>query len=207
MRSALLTFLDGSRDEHALHDLVVVLATQFDALRPALVTLMSHPDLLRPELEEVWRADADLLRGYVDPSASDAADWVMRAWTAFMDFSLSVMNAIGSALSTIPLVSNEAATYEPGSPLRAQVLMMAAIESIRRKDTPESVADLIFRAFDEVVRLLQELQRVGVTLDPYRGETLTERAERTARYADHLRGALNNSDMRELDDARLLRLR
>ncbi len=206
IRSALATFLDSPRDETALNDLVAVLAKQSQAISSAFVSLVAHPELLRSELEEAWRADAAVLRDHIEPAATEAADWVMRAWVAFMDLSFSIMRSLDSEFPSSPISDHEA-IYQPGSPLRSQALMMAAIESARQDGNPGAISDLVFRAFDEVVLMLQELRRRGFQLDPYRGETLGERARRLHRYADHLRSALTDVDMRELELSRLRSLR
>lgn len=207
IRAALSAFVAGSKDETALHDLVAVLVKQFRILSTAIISLASHPELLRSGLEEAWRTDASALRERIPTLAADAADWVFRAWGAFMDLSLSIMHAAQAKLPGTITESDDELLHRPGSPLRAQALMMAATEAARHGGSEDVTSDLVFRAFDEVVIMLEQLQRLGIHLDPYRGETLAERGKRLGRYADHLRNELSESDMRELESSRMRTLR
>lgn len=208
IRSALQAFVAGPRDEVALRDLAVLLVRQFRLLSPeALGSLASHPDLYRSELEEAWRTDAITLREHISNVAAEAGDWVFRAWGAFMDLSLAVMHAAHAELPGIITDADDELLRRPGSPLRAQALMMAAAEAARGGGSEDLVSDLVFRAFDETVMMLEKFQRLGIHLDPYRGETLAERAKRLSRYADHLRTELSESDMRVLESARMRTLR
>lgn len=172
-----------------------------------MVSLASHPDLLRSELEAAWRADATSLRERIPVLAADAVDWAFRAWGAFMDLSLSIMHAAHAELPGLIRESDDELLYRPGSPLRVQALMMAAIEAARSGGSEAVVSDLVFRAFDETAMMLEQLQCLGIHLDPYRGETLAERGNRLGRYADYLRSELSESDMRELESSRMRTLR
>ncbi len=207
IRAALSSFVTGSKDEAALHELVAVLMNQFRVVSTAIVPFASHPDLLRSELEEAWRADATALRERIPMPAADAADWVFRAWGAFMDLSLAIMHSARAELPGMISGADDEILYHPGSPLRAQALMMSATEAARHGSSEEVVSDLVFRAFDETVLMLEQLKNLGIHLDPYRGETLAERGKRLSRYADYLRDELSESDMRELERSRMRTLR
>lgn len=212
VRSALKTFLDSPKDDASLKQLVVVITAQFRAISPAIAALAEQPELLRSELEEAWRADAAVLDKSVDAAAADAAAWVMQTWKAFMDWSLSMMHSMRADL---PKLLDEAgadpnfegAMSQAGAPFRAQGLMMAAIESARLALPSDVTSELVFRAFDEGVLMLQDFQRIGVRLDPFRGETLAERGERLRRYAEHLRGSMTDADTADLETSRLRSLR
>ena len=47
----------------------------------------------------------------------------------------------------------------------------------------------------------------GIRIDPFRGETLAERAARTERYAEHLRGAFDDGDIGVIEASRMHDLR
>jgi hypothetical protein len=70
-----------------------------------------------------------------------------------------------------------------------------------------AVDELVFRAFDEILAVMSQLQAAGIRLDPFRGETMAERALRMQRYAEHLRHSLGEDDMRTLGEARVRSLR
>jgi hypothetical protein len=55
--------------------------------------------------------------------------------------------------------------------------------------------------------LVAQTQSAGIRLDPFRGETLEERALRMRRYADHVRASLTDDDARTLEESRLHALR
>lgn len=207
IRAALSTFLGGPKDDATLQQLVAVLVSQFRLIGSVTLSLMAHPDLLRSELEGMWRKDAVALRERISPLATDAADWVFRAWGAFMDLVFSVMHAMHTELAGMLGGSDDEILHRPGYPLRAQALMMAATEAARGGGSEEVTSELVLRAFDETVLMLEQLQRFGIHLDPYRGETLAERGTRLSRYADYLRNELSEADMRVLEGSRMRTLR
>jgi hypothetical protein len=55
--------------------------------------------------------------------------------------------------------------------------------------------------------VVEHARAIGLRIDPFKGETLAERAQRARRYAAHVRDALTQDDVRVLDEARLRRLR
>jgi len=205
IRSAFAAFLDGPQDDVALQLLVKELLLQLRRIAFALSSLRSHPELLRSELESAWRADAALLRDYVDAGAGDAAECAIRGWISFIDFSLTTMRS--GAAQQLAADLDDIGLDRPGSPLRVQALIMAAAEMIRRTEPPDEVAELLYRAFDEMQMLLLIARAEGIHLDPFRGETLAERAIRTRRYAAHLRNSLTDEDMHTLEESRLRALR
>jgi len=203
--SALSSFLDGPKDESSLRTLVGALVRQFQAVRPVLGSLESYPELLRSELEEAWRADAATLRASVSHGAADAVDWTIRAWSSLIDLTLTMMRNWETQIRAAPL--EEPGLDLPGSPWRFQALIMAAIEAVRRGQPRGEVDELVLRAFDEILVVMSQLQAAGIRLDPFRGETMAERALRMQRYAEHLRHSLSEDDMRTLDEARVRSLR
>jgi len=203
--SALSSFLDGPKDESSLRTLVGALVRQFQAVRPGLGSLESYPELLRSELEEAWRADAATLRASVSHGAADAVDWTIRAWSSLIDLTLTMMRNWETQIRAAPL--EEPGLDLPGSPWRFQALIMAAIEAVRRGQPRGEVDELVLRAFDEILVVMSQLQAAGIRLDPFRGETMAERALRMQRYAEHLRHSLSEDDMRTLDEARVRSLR
>ena len=180
---------------------------QLAGIGPFVVAVTADIDLTRGELEEVWRADASTLRERIEPCAADAADWVIRAWGAFVDVSFTLVRAASFDVAQILPKALDELPQNSGSPLRVQALMMAANEAARQGEGPEAVGELVFCAFDETMALLDNLQRAGIHVDPYRGETRAERAVRLRRYADHLRDSLSDADMTELALSRMRTLR
>jgi hypothetical protein len=212
IRSALATYLEGDKGEASIKKLANALTGEFRKLSAAIISLADHAELFRSELEEVWRAEATSFAAAVEPDAADAADWVIHVWRAFFDYALSAMQDARAELPKLLADANADTEFEefmsqPGSPLRAQALMMAASESVRLGLPRASTSELVFHAFDEAVLLLQNLHRVGIHVDPFRGETLAERGARVLRYASHLRSALSESDEKELEASRLRTLR
>ena len=70
---------------------------------------------------------------------------------------------------------------------RAEALLMAAVEGVQQARAAAVVEDLVLRAFDEAYAMLEAARAEGIQIDPFRGETLEERAARTERYAGHVR--------------------
>jgi hypothetical protein len=91
--------------------------------------------------------------------------------------------------------------------MRVQALIMAAIEGVRRGKPRDVVAGLVLRAFDEMHTVMDHMRAVGLHIDPFKGETLAERAERARRYAEHVRNALTEDDIRVIEESRLRQLR
>ncbi len=204
------SFLDGAMDESSVSSLASDLGRVSTSIRPAVSSLVDHLELLRSELETVWRSEAVLLCSSLDPDTADLAEWTVRSWIAFGDLSLSLM---GSAMEEVKLAlaSADAAAdnrvTRRGSPLRVQALIMAAIEGVRRGTPRGVVTDLVLRAFDEMNGVLEQARAIGLHIDPFKGETLAERAERARRYAAHVRDALTEDDVRAFEEARLRQLR
>jgi hypothetical protein len=205
------TFLDGARDEVALRGLVTDLSRVVSSLTSAVISWAQHPELVRSELESAWRSELSVLCSHVDPETADAAEWTIRAWIALSDFTLMFMNSaledVKAVIAAVDRAALEQSMADHDSPLRVQALIMAAIEGVRRNKPAEIVSDLVLRAFDEIDHVVARLQAAGIHLDPFKGETLEERAERCSRYADHIRNALSDEDARALDDSRLRSLR
>jgi hypothetical protein len=201
------SFIDGPKDEAALRALVMELVRQLQQMAPTIDALASQPVLVRSELEAEWREDAALLRSHVDPGTGDAAEWTIRGWISLIDFSLTLMP--NTVIKILPALAelDDASLALPGSPLRVQALIMAAIEAARRGGAREIITELIDRAFNEMHAILLQTRMAGVQLDPFRGETPEERAARARRYAAHLRSALSDDDARLLDTSRLRTLR
>jgi hypothetical protein len=210
LTSSVSSFLDGAMDDSSLSSLVSDLGRVIASIWPAVFSMAEHPELLRSELEAAWRSEASLLRSSLDPGAADAAEWTIRAWIAFVDLSLTLMGAameeFKRVLASDPAVIDASATQR-GSPLRVQALIMAAIEGVRRGKPQAVVAELVLRAFDEMHTVMEHAQAIGLHIDPFKGETLAERAERARRYAEHVRNALTEDDMRAFEESRLRRLR
>lgn len=204
------SFLDGAMDEAALSALVSELGRVIASIWPAVFSMAAHPELLRSELEASWRAEAGLLRSSLDLGTADAAEWTIRSWIAFVDLSLTL---VGAAMEEVKRVlASDAAIFDErggprGSPLRVQALIMAAIEGVRRGTPQAVVGALVLRAFDEMQAVMEHARAIGLRIDPFKGETLVERAQRARRYAAHVRDALTQDDLRVLDEARLRRLR
>jgi hypothetical protein len=210
MADALSAFLDGAMDEPSLARLASELG-HIVTPWPAASEPVAHPALLRSELEAAWRSEASILRAAVEPATADAAEWTIRSWIACVDLSLSSMhvalNELRRVLGAGDAAALDAGSARRGSPLRVQALLMAAVEAVRRGSSQAVIADLVLRAFDEMETVLEQLRASGIHVDPFRGETLAERAVRTRRYAAHVRDALTDEDMRSLDEARLRQLR
>lgn len=211
LAGAVASFLDGAKDEASLTSFASELGRVIASLGPALFSsAAAHLDLVRSELEAAWRSEAALLRSSLDPGTADVAEWTIRAWTAFGDLCLalmgSAMDELKRVLSSVDLAS-DTSLAQRGSPLRVQALMMAAVAGVRRGGAPAVVADLVLRACEEMESLMEQMQAAGLHIDPFKGETLAERAERARRYAGHVRTALTEDDMRALDEARVRQLR
>lgn len=204
------SFLDGAMDESSLALLVSDLGRVIASIWPAVFSMAEHPELLRSELEAAWRSESVLLRSALDPGTADAAEWTIRSWIAFVDLSLTLMGAameeVKRVLGSVAAAVGESVTQH-GSPVRVQALMMAAIAGVRRGRPQTTVADLVLRAFEEMKVLMEQMQVAGLRIDPFKGETLAERAERIRRYARNVRDALTEDDLRAFDEARLRRLR
>ena len=210
LSGALESFLDGAMDEASLASFVSELGRVFTSIWPAVFSLVEHPGLLRSELETAWRSEASRLCSSLDPGTADAAEWTIRAWIAFGDLSLSLMGAakeeVKRALASVDMATDESLAQR-GSPLRVQALIMAAVEAVRRGQPRAVVAELVLRAFDEMHTLMEHVEAAGLRLDPFKGETLAERAARARRYAEHVRDAVSDDDMRVIEESRLRRLR
>lgn len=210
LAGSLSSFLDGAMDEAALAALASDLGRVIASIGPAVLSIAAHPELLRSELEAAWRSESSLLRSSLDPGTADVAEWTVRAWVAFGDVSLALMRTVVEevkrALSSVDAALDDSLAQR-GSPVRVQALMMAAIAGVRRGKPQALVGDLVLRAFEEMKSLMEQVRAAGLHIDPFKGETLAERAERARRYAGHVRGALTEDDMRAFDEARLRRLR
>jgi hypothetical protein len=204
------SFLDGAMDEAALASLASDLGRVIASLWPAVFSAAGHPELFRSELETAWRSEAALLRSFLDPGTADVAEWTVRSWIALGDLGLAL---IGSAMEEAKRVissvdvASDAGLAQRGSPLRVQALMMAAVAGVRRGKPQVVVADLVLRACEEMESLMEQMQAAGLHLDPFKGETLVERAARARRYAEHVRAALTEDDTGAFEEARLRRLR
>ena len=211
LTTAVSSFLDGPRDEPSLSSLVTELRRLAASIEPAVVSMAEQPDLLRSELEADWRSDAALLRATLDPGAPDAADaaeWTMRSYIALSDLSLSLIGAAGEEIKgALAAAAGEQPVTRRGSLLRVRALIMAALEGARRQVPQDVIADLVLRAFDEMTLVLRTMQALGFRIDPFKGETLAERAQRTRRYAAHIRSVLTPDDMQALEASRLRQLR
>ncbi|HWU88074.1 MAG TPA: hypothetical protein VN253_12395 [Kofleriaceae bacterium] len=233
LAASMSSFLDGPMDESSLRLLVRDLGRITTSFWPAMISVVEHPDLYRTELETAWRSDAGVLRTSLDPEVADTAEWTIRSWIALADLGLTLMGAESSferasdaraslADLGLPLtgaemeevkrvlasaVAVDESVAEHGSPLRVQALIMAAIEGVRRGKPRAVIADLVLRAFDEMSTVMEYMQTAGLHVDPFKGETLAERAERARRYADHVRNALTHDDLQTLEASRLRRLR
>ena len=210
MAGALSAFLDGAMDEPALGRLTSELG-RVVATWSAISASAEPSALLRSELEAAWRSEASLLCSSLDPETADAAEWTIRSWSACVEQSLSsmhvAMNELRRALGSGDAEALDAGDARRGSPLCVQALLMAAVEAVRRGSPQVVIADLVLRAFDEMAAVLKQLRATGLHVDPFKGETLAARAARTRRYAEHIRSALTDEDMRSLDEARLRQLR
>lgn len=220
LTTAVASFLDGPRDEPSLSSLVTELRRLAASIEPAVVSMAEQPDLLRSELEADWRSDAALLRATLDPGAPDAADaaeWTMRSYIALSDLSLALMGAASEEIKGVIVasVADSSSAAEGaaegvtrrGSSLRVRALIMAALEGAHRQMPQAVVAELVLRAFDEMSLVLRSMHALGLRIDPFKGETLAERAQRTRRYAAHIRSVLTPDDMQALEESRLRQLR
>jgi hypothetical protein len=210
LTAAVTSFLDGPMDEPSLHSFLTALRRTTAALPSITVSVAKHPELLRSELELSWRSEAGILSAALGSEAADAAEWAIRSWIAVMDLGLTVMDAVPDELKRFLLTSVE--TFDEskahhGPVLRTHALIMAAIEGVHRGKPQAVVADLVLRAFDEIQTVINRLHAFGVQINPFKGETLAERAGRARRYAEHVRNALSDDDSQALDEARLRRLR
>lgn len=204
------SFLDGAMDEAALASLASDLGRVIASLWPAMFSAAGHPELFRSELEAAWRSEAALLRSSLDPGTADVAEWTVRSWIALGDLGLaligSAMEEVKRVISSVDLAS-DTSLAQRGSPLRVQALMMAAVAGVHRGGAQAVVADLVLRACEEMESLMEQMQAAGLHLDPFKGETLAERAARARRYAEHVRAALTEDDTRAIEEARLRSLR
>lgn len=214
LTGSLSAFLNGAMDEPSLARLASALGRIVVPWSAA--TSPEHPGLLRDEFEAAWHSDESLLCASLDPASADAAEWTIRSWIACADFSRSThaRSSMHAALQELRRVlgSDDAAALDAdparrGSPLRVQALLMAAVEGAREGRPQAVVGDLVLRAFDEMAAVTKQLRADGVHVDPFKGETLAQRAERARRYATHIRDALTETDMASLDEARLRQLR
>jgi hypothetical protein len=219
LTTAVASFLDGPRDEPSLSVLVTELRRLAASIEPAVVSMAEQPDLLRSELEADWRSDAALLRATLDPGAPDAADaaeWTMRSYIALSDLSRSLIGAASEEIKGVIAAAGGSSSAAEGaaegvtrrgSSLRVRALIMAALEGAHRQVPQSVVADLVLRAFDEMALVLRSMHALGLRIDPFKGETLAERAQRTRRYAAHIRSVLTPDDMQALEASRLRQLR
>ncbi|HEY3358124.1 MAG TPA: hypothetical protein VGQ83_33050 [Polyangia bacterium] len=182
----------------------------FHGCWPVLSAIFANPGALRAEIEGHWRQKLPLLRDYLaDPAVADEAEWAFRAVGSMFDlmltidpeeFTASVEGPDGG--HALDVTGDDAAGL-----LRAQVLLMAVLEAAEQDDAPEVATELAELAYDEASVGVAALARLGLRIDPFRGETAEERGTRLLRYADHARAALSPGDMAALEDARLRDLR
>jgi len=125
-----------------------------------------------------------------------------------MRFALREMaSANPNEVRQILSVYDEKLMAMPGSPIRVQALLMAAIEGVRQVLPKELIVGVINRAFDESHIMLAAIKPSGVEVDPFEGESASERSARLQKYVEYLREQLDDDDLRALDDARLRQLR
>ena len=179
------------------------LLAAIDALRKAASAIVAGADLWRTQLESMVRTDASSLRGQLDAGAADAAECAFRTWIAIVDFALA---AGAVATDRMPSEVEDYLATEPSSPIRLQAVLMAVMESLRT-GSPDVTADLAYLAFDVARSVLNGLRAAGLNLDPFRGETVAERAARIRRYAANLRHTLDDDDVEIMESGRVGQLR
>lgn len=206
-RNALRAFLESDKGNEALNKLVDIIIRQWRAITPAVDALTEHPELFRSQLEATWRADSAALQNHLDEDAANAADWVMRVFRAFVDWSLAKSVEHPKPAEAELDAGFAAFVQMPGSPTRVQALMMAAFEAAKSPLSDDVTSELVFRAFDETALLLRLVQSVGIHLDPFRDETPAERGARARRYAERFRAAMTVADSEVLEASRLRSLR
>jgi hypothetical protein len=152
------------------------------------------------------------LRGYVDATSADAAEWalhgVMQLHSAVLyhasknqkDYQMLQEPVDDAELETV-LRSREAGLY------RAQILLFAAFEGVREAIAIERVRELACCAFEHACEGIDALREQGFCLNPLDDEPAEARIARTLRYAAELRGTLSDRDVAILEAARMGDLR
>ncbi|MBI5482450.1 MAG: hypothetical protein HY906_26580 [Deltaproteobacteria bacterium] len=210
IRGALRQLLEGPPDPALVAKATVEVIRAFHGCWPVLSAIFANPGALRAEIEGHWRQKLPLLREYLaDPAVADEAEWAFRAVGSMFDLMLTIdpeeftSSAEGPASGQVLDVTGD----DAAGLLRAQVLLMAVLEAAEQGDPPAVAAELAELAYDEAAVGVAALARLGLRIDPFRGESAGERGTRLLRYADHARVALSSGDMAALEAARLQDLR
>lgn len=152
------------------------------------------------------RKDMAMLRGYVDATSADAAEWALHGVMQFHaaalhhasrnqeDHERFLQSVDDAALETV-LRSRESGLF------RAELLLFAAFEGVREKIASERVRELASAAFEHACEGIDALHEQGVCLNPLDDEPAESKVTRTLRYAAELRSTLSEDDMATLEAA------
>lgn len=179
----------------------------FEAVTRASRKLLATRDAWQTRMEHSLREDAELMNGFL--TSDDSRETL--AWC------LGFFRALFGLISTVDFDRlqqwNEkdiaALSEQPGTLLlmRAEGCLLAALRIARDKRDEERAEELVDVAFLALCEAQDLFRHEGLWLAPFAGETPTERAERTLRYARHVREELSDADAEMMESARMHNLR
>lgn len=199
VRSVIDAYLASDLTRRAERELVVSLAG-------ALADLPYSGD--KHQIATALRLDHDatLMRDRFSGPTGDSVEWALRTWAAFATYLGTVELPDPRAVAAEPM-ERSAWLASDACPLRLQGLLLAFSEATIQSRPAALLAEIADAAYDAAQALLAALRAVGVVLDPFAGESKSERGARARRYLVSMRGLFTESDVQVLEASRLRSLR
>jgi hypothetical protein len=208
LRNAVHRLLHEPVSEPLVTEVCRAVIQQFIRLMDALKLALPWATLK----DEMRSSEADIvkLRACLAPTGTaDIGEWALRAADAAM---AAILERFGSDVekATAELDSSKVAQEIEAQPLhglRSRVLVAAILEAGSRPELATRVGELAGLAYLDVVRFIDLLKLAQVAVEPFGPESDAQRSERTLRYAQGARAALDSEAVEALKAGRLNALR
>lgn len=188
-----------------LEDVAKAFAKPLMAVTSALWEVLATREAWQSELEASFRDDTALMSDFLGDreDTQDTLNWCLGFVRRLSEL---------TSMVSIQVLGKDDLSRTTEQPqfvvlMKAEVALLAALHIARGSGDPERAAELIDLAFIALCQVQDELRKDGLWLSPFVAESPDERAERTLRYARHVRDALSEDDAETLDAARLRSLR
>lgn len=208
IRDALARFAVERLDEQLLDSAAEAIWPALWSISGEFFKMMAErPQELAAAVMQDFGTVEDRLREHLDDEdAVDTLSWILGFLRGYFGLTASLPRHAWRSLAEVPAEEftkhREARLF-----MRGYVALLGSVELSRLKADPGRASELIDISFLELSRFQQELDRAGFRVTPFPFQTIEERRERQAQYAERLRQLLGPGDEAILGAARLGDLR